>query len=185
MYCYDSGLLKDDEKIIEEKFSNIDYYKAKKEPGTKKIKSIFEEEDERFKNMNYNEINGGIKYKSYEFMKFNLEIYHRTKNFTEELFYAHKNILTNIQLMLSMFKWGKNARGYLIDSIFAILLQSNISNNKFKIDNSSQKDNEFYNIIEIIFTTCLPYIQEIEIQKYIDFKMIGLGVEAGVKSGYV
>ena len=31
LFCYDSGLLRDDEKIIEEKFSNMDFYKSQKD----------------------------------------------------------------------------------------------------------------------------------------------------------
>ena len=180
IFCYDSGLFKDDEKKIEEKFSNIDFYKLEKESFHENFKSRFEGENAIFKNINYNEINGGIKYKSYEFIKFNLEIYQSAKYFKEELFYAHKNILTNINVIFSLFRWGKNSKGDLIDSFLGILQQSNISNNKFEIDNSSQKDNEFYNIIEIISTTCLPFIKENEVRQYLEFLeqlMITIGIQ--------
>ena len=169
IFCYDSGLLRDDEKLIEEKILNIDYYKAQKESIPQEYKSKFEGENKIFKNINYNEINEGIKYKSYEFLKFNLKIYYDIKNLTEELFYSHKNILANINVIFSLIKWGNNSRGDIIDSFISILLQSNINNSAFEIDNSSQKDNEFYNIIEIVSITCLPYIKEDEVKKYLEF----------------
>ena len=169
IFCYDSGLLKKDEKIIEEKFSNINFYKKQKESFPEKYKSEFKEEFELLKNFNYNNINGGVKYKSYEFIKYNLEIYRDTKIFTEELFYSHKNKFANINVMFSLFKWGNRSRLDLINDFFSILLQSNIRNCQFEIDNSSQKDNELYNIIEIIITTCLPYIKEDEVKKYLEF----------------
>ena len=109
-----------------------------------------------------------------------MEIYQSAKYFKEELFYAHKNILTNINVIFSLFRWGKNSKDDLIDSFLGILQQSNISNNKFEIDNSSQKDNEFYNIIEIISTTCLPFIKENEVRQYLEFLeqlMITIGIQ--------
>ena len=46
LFCYDSGLLRDDEKIIEEKFSNMDFYKSQKDKFNEKFKSRFKGEKE-------------------------------------------------------------------------------------------------------------------------------------------
>ena len=92
MYCYDSGILNKDKKIIEEKFNNIKYFMNEKETISKEYKENFIEEFKLFKGINYNDYNEGVKYKSFEFIYYNLEKLYNCNLFTEEFYLDYKKL---------------------------------------------------------------------------------------------
>ena len=166
-YCYDTGLLKEMEIFIDEKFKNIFYFKHEKE----KIEKNFLEETkelEMFEDINYNDFNEGIKIKSFEFIYYNLSKTYKCELFTKELFYIHKNILSNIYIIKTLFKLARNKKDYLIDYFLQILIQLNENFKKFQIENN-RDNNDLYNIIEVISIMALPSLKEENFKLVLEF----------------
>ena len=161
MYCYDSGLLNENIAKIEEKYANINYHINQRNSLPKEYVEKYKEEIKIFKGINYNDYNEGIKLKSFEFLKFNLDKFYKCEILTHELFYEHKNIFGNIYVILTLIRWARKKKQYLIDFYFKFLKQLSGKNINGFLERNN-KNNELYNIIEIISIICLPYIDENE-----------------------
>ena len=68
IYCYDSGLLKENDVYINEKISNIKYHIQQRDTIPKNDEKKFLKEIEIFNGINYNDLNDGIIFKSYDFL---------------------------------------------------------------------------------------------------------------------
>ena len=158
IYCYDSGLLKENEVYINNKFSNIKYHMQQREKIPKGEEKKYLEDIKPINGFNYNDWNEGIKYKSYIFLSYNIEKYYKCDLLTEELFFNYKNILGNMPVILTLINWAKNSNKNLIESYLQILIQLNVSNKKFLIENNNSENNELYKIVELISIVCIPYI---------------------------
>ena len=51
IYCYDSGILREDEKILEQKFENINYYISEKKVIQKQYEKLYDEDFNLFKKL--------------------------------------------------------------------------------------------------------------------------------------
>ena len=72
IYCYDSGILRESEKIIDKKFENIGYFISEKKEMLKRNEKRYDDDFNFFKRLNYNDFNRGIKIKSFDFICANL-----------------------------------------------------------------------------------------------------------------
>ena len=167
IYCYDAGIIREDEKIIEQKLKNINYYSSEKNEIQTKYKYLYDEDFNFFKNLNYNDFNRNIKVKSFEFLYFNLEKLYKCDLFNEELYFNNQNIFGNIYIIITLLKWAKNGNGNLIDSFCQ--LQINLNKKRFLIENNVNNDNDLYNFIEVFSIIGLPYINEKDISSILEF----------------
>ena len=169
IYDYDSGVLKKYELIIEEKLENIKYHLSQKNSVPKEYKENYLKQIEKYKGINLNEFNGGVKIKSFDFLKSNLNLCYKSDLLQFEFFYENKNILGNIYIIMSLIRLAKEKKEYLIDLYFQILMQLN-SNNKFILENNKNDNvNEMYNIIEIMSVECLAYMNSKHISLVLGF----------------
>ena len=175
MYCYNWGLLEDNIKIIEEKIENIKYFDEKRKnlpelpEELKEYKKDFEEENKIMQNLNYNDLNEGVKIKSFCYIKLNLDIIHKHNKFNDEIFYKNQNLFCNMKFVFELFYWGKNKREDLIDKFFIILNQLFENKNKIIKSDNYYKENELYYLVEIICTTYLPNLDIKNSEIILDF----------------
>ena len=183
IYDYDSGVLKKYESIIEEKFENINYHLSQKNTVPKEYKENYLKQVEKYKGINYNEFNGGLKIKSFEYLKSNLNLYYKCELLQFEFFYENKNILGNIYIIMALIRLAKEKKEYLIDLYFQILMQLN-SNNKFILEkNKNDNINEIHNIIEIMSVECLPYMSAKQISSILGFFQEIINITKNVTKG--
>ena len=170
IFSFDSGLLREHEKYINEKFENIEYYVKEKETFPMEFKQHLLEQNKFIKDGNIKLYDKFPKYKSFEFISFKLNEYYKSDLLTPELFFDNKKILGNIYVILTFIKLAKNGKGYLIDFFFQILLQLQENTKKFLIENNNNNSNNtLYNFIEVFVIIGFPYINEENLQKSIEF----------------
>ena len=167
IFCYDSGILRDDEKIIEKKFENINYYISEKNSIQKRYEKLYDDDFNFFKNLNYNDFNRGVKIKSFDFIDAYLKKFYKCYFFNEELFCNNKNIFGNIYVIITLIKWAKNGNRRLVDSFCQ--LQIGLDKKRFLIENNINVNNDLYNIIELFSIIGLPYVNENDAYLIIEF----------------
>ena len=166
IFAYDSGLLREHESEINTKFNNIRYYiKEKKSYPFESKKELIK----FIKNGNISIHDETPKYKSFEFLSYNINKYYKSNLLNAELFFDNKKILGNIYVISTLIKLAKIGKGYLIDFFLQILMQLQVNNKKFLIENNSDNNNDLFNFIEVFIIMGFPYINEENIPQSIEF----------------
>ena len=168
-FAFDSGLLREHENEINEKFNNIKYYIKEKESYPFENKKDLLTQVKFIRDGNINIHDESPKYKSYEFLCYNINKYYKTDLLNAELFFNNKKIFGNIYVIAKLIKLAKEGKGYIIDFFLQILMQLQINNKKFLIENNNDNDNDLFNFIEVFIIMGFPYINEENLSQSIEF----------------
>ena len=172
MYSYDSGLLNEYEKEIDDKFKNINYYKNEQNTFPEEYKKQISTQIKFIKDGNISIHDEMPKYKSYDFLHYNLFKYYKYELFTEELFFENNKILGNIYVILTLIRLAKNGKKDLINFYFSILTELKVGTKKFMIENNNDNNNnnnELYNFIELFSILAMINISEDNLKICFDF----------------